>query len=61
MLVSDLVEKLIACRKRRLVLILVLVDVGLGLRWGNAVIAHEDGVLILVLVDVGLGRSPTLI
>ena len=39
------------------VLILVLVDVGLGLPYSLFLIPLERAVLILVLVDVGLGRS----
>ena len=39
-----------------LVLILVLVDVGLGQRSGTAILVQDELlVLILVLVDVGLG------
>ena len=54
MLVSDIVN----CTPHRInlfVLILVLVDVGLGHLFGHE--PESDGaVLILVLVDVGLGR-----
>ena len=55
MLVSDrrLPPKNIS--KQRRVLILVLVDVGLGRCQGKGELQRLGGVLILVLVDVGLG------
>ena len=55
MLVSDfLLLKSLKLRNRR-VLILVLVDVGLGHRPDDKKV-RMSSVLILVLVDVGLGR-----
>ena len=39
------------------VLILVLVEDGLGATWLGAGFVGEDGVLILVLVEDGLGES----
>ena len=56
MLVSDTFDRRIGQIHHREVLILVLVDVGLGPQWflgGRALHA----VLILVLVDVGLGQA----
>ena len=59
MLVSDASEEEAHARRIPTVLILVLVDVGLGLQCKNWHNRRKWQVLILVLVDVGLGlQSP---
>ena len=59
MLVSDDPDKMLL-ELSNPVLILVLVDVGLGLSDEEVKALGLDRVLILVLVDVGLGRGKTV-